>query len=197
MDRTQGIYSELELAAPEVRQEQQWKAVQTVTKAASFTGEFFRTPAHGWNHGNGYHLRTISAPFRSCARRHSPPSSASTDWTGYYPANLVNYHASTNLPVRSTIPKAIRPITGGWTEAFFAAGFRAGDLAQMTFSYHLTPAGLMLEEPLRTLGCAVIPAGPAPTVQLQLLQELPVTGFVGMTTFLKSLGYARPELVLT
>ncbi|MFW6324670.1 MAG: phenylacetate--CoA ligase family protein, partial [Desulfovibrionales bacterium] len=74
----------------------------------------------------------------------------------------------------------------GWTEGFSAAGFRTGDLVQMTFSYHLTPAGLMLEEPLKQLGCAVIPAGPGNTdTQIQLLTRLPVTGFVGMASFLK------------
>lgn len=74
----------------------------------------------------------------------------------------------------------------GWTDGFFAAGFRPGDLAQMTFSYHLTPAGLMLEEPLREIGCAVIPAGPGNTeVQIELLTQLPVTGFVGMASYLR------------
>ncbi|GAB7080224.1 phenylacetate--CoA ligase family protein [Megalodesulfovibrio paquesii] len=74
----------------------------------------------------------------------------------------------------------------GWTDAFHAAGFRAGDVVQMTFGYHLTPAGLMLEEPLRELGCAVIPAGPGNTqTQIDLLTRLPVTGFVGMASYLK------------
>lgn len=74
----------------------------------------------------------------------------------------------------------------GWTEGFYAAGFRPGDLVQMTFSYHLTPAGLMLEEPLRNLGCCVIPAGPGNTdKQIELLAELPVTGFVGMASYLR------------
>ncbi|MBU1248490.1 MAG: AMP-binding protein, partial [Proteobacteria bacterium] len=77
----------------------------------------------------------------------------------------------------------------GWAEGFFAAGFRPKDLVQMTFSYHLTPAGLMLEEPLREIGCCVIPAGPGNTeVQLELLTRLPVTGFVGMTSYLKIIG---------
>ena len=76
-----------------------------------------------------------------------------------------------------------------WSEAFFAAGFRPGDLAQMTFSYHMTPAGLMLEEPLRNIGCAVIPAGPGNTEkQIEFLTELPVTGFVGMASYLKVIG---------
>ncbi|GAB6059954.1 phenylacetate--CoA ligase family protein [Desulfonatronum parangueonense] len=74
----------------------------------------------------------------------------------------------------------------GWTEAFHAAGFRKSDLVQMTFGYHLTPAGLMLEEPLRELGCAVIPAGPGNTMQqVEIMTSWPVTGFVGMASFLK------------
>jgi phenylacetate-CoA ligase len=77
----------------------------------------------------------------------------------------------------------------GWAEAFKAAGFGAGDLVQMTFSYHLTPAGHMLEEPLHHLGCAVIPAGPGNTeAQIELMTRLPVTGFVGMTSYLKTIG---------
>ncbi|MDQ7831114.1 MAG: AMP-binding protein [Desulfovibrionaceae bacterium] len=82
-------------------------------------------------------------------------------------------------------PEGPGPDYWGFAEAFAAAGFAAGDLVQMTFSYHLTPAGLMLEEPLLELGCTVIPAGPGNTdVQIELLTQLPVTGFVGMTSYL-------------
>jgi len=82
-------------------------------------------------------------------------------------------------------PEGPGPDYWGFAEAFAAAGFRPGDLVQMTFSYHLTPAGLMLEEPLLELGCTVIPAGPGNTdVQIELLTKLPVTGFVGMTSYL-------------
>lgn len=83
-------------------------------------------------------------------------------------------------------PEGRGPDYWGWTEGFYAAGFRKGDLVQMTFSYHLTPAGLMLEEPLRNLGCCVIPAGPGNTdKQIELLTQLPVTGFVGMASYLR------------
>jgi phenylacetate-CoA ligase len=86
-------------------------------------------------------------------------------------------------------PEARQDDYWGWTEAFRAAGFTAGDLVQMTFSYHLTPAGLMLEEPLHMLGCAVIPAGPGHSAtQIELMTKLPVTAFVGMTSFLKIIG---------
>lgn len=76
-----------------------------------------------------------------------------------------------------------------WSEGFFAAGFRPGDLAQNTFSYHMTPAGLMLEEPLRDIGCGVIPAGPGNTdKQIEFMTQLPVTAFIGMASYLKVIG---------
>ncbi len=46
--------------------------------------------------------------------------------------------------------------------ALFAAGFRPGDLVHNGFSYHLTPAGAMLEDGAAALGCAVIPGGTGP-----------------------------------
>lgn len=83
-------------------------------------------------------------------------------------------------------PEGREPDYWGWADGFYAAGFRAGDLVQMTFSYHLTPAGLMLEQPLREIGCAVIPAGPGNTeAQIELMTGLPVTGFVGMASYLR------------
>jgi phenylacetate-CoA ligase len=83
-------------------------------------------------------------------------------------------------------PEGQGPDYWGWAEAFHAAGFRKADLVQMTFGYHLTPAGLMLEEPLRALGCAVIPAGPGNTAQqVEIMTSWPVSGFVGMASFLK------------
>jgi len=86
-------------------------------------------------------------------------------------------------------PEGREPDYWAWSEGFFAAGFRPGDLAQMTFSYHMTPAGLMLEEPLRDIGCGVIPAGPGNTdKQIEFLTQLPVTAFVGMTSYLKVIG---------
>ena len=61
----------------------------------------------------------------------------------------------------------------GYTEAFYSVGFRPGDAVQVTFNYHLAPAGLMFEEPLRNLGCATIPAGQSDaTTQLDIMQKL-------------------------
>jgi phenylacetate-CoA ligase len=85
----------------------------------------------------------------------------------------------------------------GWTEGFYATGFRPGDLAQVTFNYHLTPAGLMFEEPLRNLGCAVVPSGPGNTsTQLDIMQKLRVTGFIGTPSYLMHLSQKAEEVGL-
>jgi phenylacetate-CoA ligase len=70
--------------------------------------------------------------------------------------------------------------------ALFAAGFRAGDIVQNCFSYHLTPAGSMFETGLAALGCAVIPAGVGQTeMQVATMADLRAVGYVGTPSFLK------------
>jgi phenylacetate-CoA ligase len=86
----------------------------------------------------------------------------------------------------------------GWTEGFYAAGFRSGDITQITFNYHLAPAGLMFEEPLRNLSCAVIPAGPGNTnSQIEIMQKLRVTGYVGTPSYLMHLAQKAEEMGLS
>ncbi|WP_045215746.1 phenylacetate--CoA ligase family protein [Desulfonatronovibrio magnus] len=82
----------------------------------------------------------------------------------------------------------------GWTEGFYASGFRTGDIVQVTFNYHLTPAGLMFEEPLRNIACSVVPSGPGNTnTQLEIMQKLRVTGFVGTPSYLMHLAQKGEE----
>ncbi len=70
--------------------------------------------------------------------------------------------------------------------AFYAAGFRAGDLVHNSFSYHLTPAGSMMETAAHALGCTVFPGGVGNTeLQLQAVSELQPQGYVGTPSFLK------------
>jgi phenylacetate-CoA ligase len=69
--------------------------------------------------------------------------------------------------------------------ALFAAGFRRGELVHNTFSYHFTPAGLMLESGARALGCPVIPAGIGQTeLQVQTNAQLQPSCYVGTPSFL-------------
>lgn len=75
-----------------------------------------------------------------------------------------------------------------WASAYRAAGFQAGDLVFNAFGYHLTPAGAMFEEGLWAIGCAVIPGGVGnQEQQVRLLHDLPVIGYVGLPSYLKTL----------
>jgi phenylacetate-CoA ligase len=84
--------------------------------------------------------------------------------------------------------EACRPDFFRMARALHAAGFRAGDLVHNTFSYHLTPAGAMLESAAIALGCPVIPAGTGQTEQqLKTIADLRPAAFVGTPSFLKIL----------
>jgi len=70
--------------------------------------------------------------------------------------------------------------------AMFAAGFRSGDLIHNSFSYHLTPAGSMMETGALALGCTVFPGGVGNTeLQLQAMSELQPDAYVGTPSFLR------------
>jgi len=72
--------------------------------------------------------------------------------------------------------------------AFFAAGFRPGDLVLNTLAYTLTPGGLILDSGARALGCTVIPGGPGNSAQqAEIVAYLRPTGYCGTPDFLKIL----------
>jgi phenylacetate-CoA ligase len=76
----------------------------------------------------------------------------------------------------------------GFARALYAAGFRDGDLAYNTFSYHFTPAGVMADAGARALGCTVFPAGTGQTeLQAAAIADLKPSGYVGTPSFLKIL----------
>jgi len=69
--------------------------------------------------------------------------------------------------------------------ALHAAGFRAGDVVHNCFSYHLTPAGAMLESGAQAIGCAVIPGGTGQSEQqVRTIADVQPSGYVGTPSFL-------------
>jgi phenylacetate-CoA ligase len=76
----------------------------------------------------------------------------------------------------------------GSARAFFAAGFRPGDIVHNSFAYHLTPGGFILEAGAHALGCAVIPGGVGNTEQqLEAIAHYKPAGYTGTPDFLKIL----------
>ena len=72
--------------------------------------------------------------------------------------------------------------------SIWAAGFRPGDLVHCSFSYHLTPAGAMMETGAHAIGCTTFAGGVGNTeLQLQAAADLRPQGYIGTPSFLKIL----------
>ena len=79
--------------------------------------------------------------------------------------------------------------------AFFAAGFRPGDIVHNCLSYHLTPGGFIFDSGARACGCVVIPAGVGQSeAQVKAISDLKPTGYCGTPSFLKILIEKADEL---
>jgi phenylacetate-CoA ligase len=63
-----------------------------------------------------------------------------------------------------------------------------GQIAINTWSYHVTPAGLLIDRMLRAMGFTVFPAGTGNTdLQVQVMRDLKVSYFVGTPSFLAAI----------
>jgi phenylacetate-CoA ligase len=84
-----------------------------------------------------------------------------------------------------------------WAQALFACGLRKGDVVINTFTYHLTPLAFMLDQSLKMLGASVVPVGPGNlSMQIQVMRQVHVTGFIGTPSLLVSLVEAAEEMSL-
>ena len=82
-----------------------------------------------------------------------------------------------------------------FAKSFYAAGFRKGDVVVNTFTYHMSPAGILFHEALRDCGATAIPMGVGNTeILIQTMRDLKVTGFVGTPSFLMTVLKRAEEL---
>ncbi|BDG61433.1 phenylacetate--CoA ligase family protein [Caldinitratiruptor microaerophilus] len=85
-------------------------------------------------------------------------------------------------------PQGAREDFWRFSRALRAAGFAPGDVVLNCFSYHLSPAGFMLDTGLRAAGCVVIPGGVGQQdLQVRVLSDTGATGYVGLPSYLLSL----------
>jgi phenylacetate-CoA ligase len=85
-------------------------------------------------------------------------------------------------------PDTDGPDNWRFARSLWAAGVRPGMLVHNTFSYHLTPAGMIIESGARAIGCPVIPAGVGNTeLQVQAIADLRPAAYCGTPSFLKIL----------
>ncbi len=84
-----------------------------------------------------------------------------------------------------------------YARALFATGLRRGELLHNCFAYHFTPAGFMLEDGARALGCPVFPGGTGNTdMQARAAAHLQPRAYAGTPDFLKTILEKADELGL-
>jgi len=73
-------------------------------------------------------------------------------------------------------------------EVLSIAGFTSGDVVLNAFGYHFIPTGILVDQILREIGATVIPVGVGnPELQIKMMRDLKVTGFVGVPSWLMTL----------
>ncbi len=85
-----------------------------------------------------------------------------------------------------------------WAQALHAGGFRPGDIAINTFSYHMVPFALnMVDNSLYKIGCITIPTGIGNTEQqVHILRTLKANAFCGTPSFLLNIAEKAEEMGL-
>ncbi len=101
------------------------------------------------------------------------------------PGPLYEPHGAENALVRTA------------AELFRIAGFKRGDVALNTLSYHLVPAGLLLDAGLQAVGACVVPSGVGNTeLQVKMMLDLKVNGYAGTPSFLMTIIKKAEEMGL-
>ncbi len=82
-------------------------------------------------------------------------------------------------------------------QVFRSAGFKRGDIVLNTLSYHLVPAGLLLDAGLQAVGATVVPSGVGNTeLQVKMMLDLRVNGYAGTPSFLMTIIKKAEEMGL-
>ncbi len=82
-----------------------------------------------------------------------------------------------------------------FARALWAGGLRPDDIVINCFAYHLTPAGMMFDSGIRSVGAAVIAGGVGNTeAQVTAAADIGATAYVGTPDFLKVMLEKADEL---
>ncbi len=189
-DRPDTLYDPVEAMAPEVRAERQARRLRAALAAAYAAAPAVRARMEAC----GLHPDRVRdvADLRDLPilRKDALPQlhAASPPFGGLLGAPVGALRRIFVSPGPIYDPEPAGVDYWGMAPALHAAGFRAGDIALVTFSFHLTPAGHMMDGALQQLGCVVVPGGVGNTeTQARALGDLGVTGLVGTPSFMATL----------
>jgi phenylacetate-CoA ligase len=72
-----------------------------------------------------------------------------------------------------------------FAKSFWAAGFRKCDIVVNTFTYHMSPAGILCHEAIHDCGATAVPVGTGHTeVTVKTMLDLKATAYAGTPSFL-------------
>lgn len=188
MSRDEEFYDDLEIRDPEQRQREQWAQLQTQLA----------------------HAKETSSRYQDLLKDIDPQDIKS-------PADLAQI-ATTRKSDMAQLQRANRPLGGmnavplsqlrhifaspggiyepdshdkdywRFGRGLWAAGVRPGMILHNTYSYHLTPAAMLVESGAHAIGCPVFPGGTGNTEQqLQAIEDVRPDAYAGTPSFLRIL----------
>jgi len=186
---------DLETRSPEVRERQLFHALQEqIAYAKKHASYFTRLLSEVQPHQVGDRSALAKLPVTRKSdlvtlQRQEPPFAG---MTGVPVARLARIFASPG-PIYD--PQGDQKDFWGFARALYAAGFREGELVHNTFSYHFTPAGMMMDLAAQALGCPVFPAGTGQTeLQVATIADLKPVCYAGTPSFLRIILEKADEL---
>ncbi len=197
MDSPDAYYDSLEIRDPKDRRREQGRALSRQiaharNKAPAFAESLRDVDPDAITSRNALAALPVTRKSELIARQQERPPFGGLNATAV--ADLARVFASPG-PIYE--PQAAGEDFWRLARAFYAAGFRAGDLVHNSFSYHLTPGGWMLDNGARALGCPVFPAGVGNTEQqAEAVAHLRPAGFAGTPDYLKAILDKADELGL-
>ncbi len=181
-------YDALEIREPEERELQQFEALRrqlaNARAEAPYFAELFKDlpPDPVRSRGDLAELPVTRKSDLHELQKKNPPLAG---MTAVAPVNLRRIYQS---PGPTYDAEAAGSDWWGLGRSMYAAGVRPGDIVHNSFSYHLTPAAMMVEGGAQAIGCAVIPAGTGQTdQQAQAMAHVGATAYAGTPSFLKIL----------
>lgn len=199
VDRNSGILNAEERFSPEERRGYQEKFLREVVSHAFAAGTPVKAAMQerGLKPGDIATIEDLQKLPVTRKRDLSEAQKARPPFGGFLTvpiADLVRIHQSPG-PIYDPVGNV--PDYWRWKTALYSVGFRPGDLVVNTFAYHLTPAGHMFEEGAAQIGATVIPTGVGNTEsQVEIMKNLPVTGYVGTPSFLMAIFKKAGEMGL-
>lgn len=182
------FYDDLETRDPEVRESEMLAALTTQVAHAKENAPYFTEALKDVDAGaitSREALAQLPVTRKSDLMEHQAKSPPFGGMNGI-PVSDLTYVFQSPGPIYE--PGSSDRDFWGYGRAMWAAGVRPGDLVHNTFSYHLTPAGMMLDSGARAIGCPVFPGGVGNTEQqMDAIANLRPAAYAGTPSFLSIL----------